>query len=84
MLLLVADDFLLIGSERHEVARGRDEVRALLAEVMAAEASYGWDLSGADVRERDDVAWFAADTTLEARSASGLVRTPYRTSGVLV
>lgn len=35
MLRLVTDDILLIGSEGHEVARGHDEVRALLSAVSS-------------------------------------------------
>jgi ketosteroid isomerase-like protein len=84
MLRLVTDDIVLIGSEGHEVARGRDEVRTLLAEVMAAEASYGWDIARAEIREQGDVAWFAADTTLEARSGPHTTRLPYRLTGILL
>jgi ketosteroid isomerase-like protein len=77
-----AEDAALYGSERHEVAIGREAIRAFLIDLFAA-AGRGprFKLQERRISAEGEVAWFAA--TYEV-AIGGQVVAPYRLSGVLV
>jgi ketosteroid isomerase-like protein len=75
-------DAALYGSERHEVAIGREAIRVFLTDLFAAAGSGPhFKLMERRISAEGEVAWFAA--TYEV-AIGGQVFAPYRLSGVLV
>jgi ketosteroid isomerase-like protein len=77
-LALFADDedVYFAGSEIGEVARGRTELETMLRWLATLDETLDFEWSTLDVRSEGDVAWVAADGTLNGG--------PYRTLGILV
>jgi ketosteroid isomerase-like protein len=70
------DDVYFAGSEVGEVARGRTELEAMLRWLATLDETLRFVWTEIDVRSEGDVAWVAADGTLNGG--------PYRALGVLV
>ena len=75
-LFATDDDIYFAGSEVGEVARGRTELEAMLRWLATLDETLDFEWTTLDVRSEGDVAWVAADGTLNCG--------PYRTLGILV
>jgi ketosteroid isomerase-like protein len=83
-LFAPGDDVRLAGSEVGEVARGRNDIRRVLADLFSRPEAYSFEWDGHDVSVADDVAWVFAEGSLVVHKDDGAVeRVPYRMSGVL-
>jgi uncharacterized protein (TIGR02246 family) len=76
-------DVLLVGSDDGEVARGRDEIGALMRDLFALPVRLRWDWKTRDVGIAGDIAWVFADCDVVIAGADGETRKPYRITGVL-
>lgn len=78
------EDAVLVGSEPGEVARGRENIRALIASFHAVPARFTWEWEHLDIRVHGGTAWFFAEGVAVKEEPSGeRTRRPYRLSGVL-
>lgn len=76
-------DVLLVGSDDGEVARGRDEIGALMEDLFALPVRLRWDWKTRDVGFAGDIAWVFADCDVVIAGSGGETRKPYRITGVL-
>ena len=74
---------LLIGSESHEVARGRAEIDALARTLFAMPARLRWEWRHCTVSVAGDMAWLFADCAVVVSEDGAEIRKPYRITGVL-
>jgi ketosteroid isomerase-like protein len=78
------DDIGYAGSERAEVATGREAVSALFKAVFARDEAYSWRVTEVRVRVYGGWAYLIAEADGVARTDAGeTVPFPYRISGVL-
>lgn len=75
---------ILAGSDHGEIYRGKKDIRAWLATLLA-HRRFSWDLSHPDIDQNGDTAWVFVDGTMTVTDDGGTASsTPYRFSGVLV
>ncbi len=75
-----ADDALLLGSGREEVAAGAAEVHAFLSRLLARPDTVGWEWDAVEAGGQGGTTWFH----LPCELVTGDLRLPYRLSGVVV
>lgn len=75
---------LIVGSSEGEIARGPEEIRALLARLFGASYTVGWSWDVRRVASAGQVAWLYAEGEVVLQGPDGETRRPYRVSGVFV
>jgi ketosteroid isomerase-like protein len=78
------DDIMLIGSDKGEINKGKDQAKAWLAEIFGF-ANFSWEMDSINIDSNDKTAWvFVEGTMIVEFKQGGTKRTPYRFTGILV
>jgi ketosteroid isomerase-like protein len=75
---------IFIGSEPGEMARGHEEIAALLDSVLKSPNAVRFAWASIDVNRAGETAWFFADGEVVISNDAGETRRPYGLTGVLV
>ena len=85
--LKVLDEFtdhaILVGSDKGEMADGRDALRAFFSTFFAQPLTAGWDWTSIRIDASNTIAWVFAEGDLVVQSGRSTERSPYRLSAVL-
>lgn len=76
-------DVVVLGSKETTVAVGAHEVRAFFENILSRPETFAWEWDRRVVGASGDVAWVFAQGQVVIQGPGGVVRAPYRMTGVL-
>jgi hypothetical protein len=78
------ENIMLIGSDKGEIFKGKDEIRGWLTRLFA-HAGFSWEMDRIDIDSNGKTAWVFVDGSMIVTWDSGQTRkTPYRFTGIMV
>ncbi len=78
------DDVMLVGSDKGEICKGKEQLRAWLSAIFA-HANFSWEMKTIDIDANGKTAWVFVNGTMIIQWDTGQTkRTPYRFTGIMV
>ncbi len=79
-----SDDVMLVGSDKGEICKGRDQMRTWLSAIFA-HANFSWEMNRIDIDSNSKTAWVFVEGSMIVQWDNGHTKkTPYRFTGILV
>jgi ketosteroid isomerase-like protein len=83
-MLDTTNDLMVVGSDKGEINKGKDEVKAWLSQLFGF-AGFSWEMKRIDIDSNDKTAWIFMDGKMIVDFHKGGQKiTPYRFTGILV
>ncbi len=83
-MLDITDGLMVVGSDKGEINKGKDEVKAWLSKIFGF-AGFSWEMTRVDIDSNGKTAWVFMDGKMIVDFHKGGQKiTPYRFAGILV
>jgi ketosteroid isomerase-like protein len=83
-MLDTTDGLMVVGSDKGEINKGKDEVKAWLSQLFGF-AGFSWEMNRVDIDSNGKTAWVFMDGKMIVNFHKGGQKvTPYRFTGILI